>query len=83
MFSVQIGPIFLSNFNCTGNETDLMDCPHKDRLSLGNCSTGHSASVVCYMDSGLFALAHKFMERLDILHHYFVHAPRDGVVQLG
>ncbi|KAL8583915.1 hypothetical protein ACOMHN_009668 [Nucella lapillus] len=48
-----IGPYLMSGFECKGNETDLMDCPHNDRLSMGNCSSGHSAGVACYNNAGV------------------------------
>ncbi|XP_046574468.1 LOW QUALITY PROTEIN: deleted in malignant brain tumors 1 protein-like [Haliotis rubra] len=49
----QLGPYWLSSFNCTGEEKDLMDCPHLDRTNLGNCSNKHTAAVLCYNDSGI------------------------------
>lgn len=51
-FPFQVGPFLLSSFNCTGNESTLIDCPHHDRLSLGNCSTLHTAAVFCYEENG-------------------------------
>ena len=46
------GPYWLSGFNCTGNETSLLDCPFMDRTDLGNCSGNDIASVLCYNESG-------------------------------
>ena len=46
------GPYWMSSFNCTGNETSLMECPHNTRMSLGNCSNSHIAAVLCYNTSG-------------------------------
>ncbi|XP_021368435.1 deleted in malignant brain tumors 1 protein-like [Mizuhopecten yessoensis] len=47
------GPYWLSGFNCTGNEASLINCPHNTQLSLGNCTTAHIASVLCYNETGL------------------------------
>ncbi|KAL8597993.1 hypothetical protein ACOMHN_011418 [Nucella lapillus] len=47
------GPFWVSNFNCTGNETSLNQCPFKDRLHLGNCSKAYMAGAICFNDSGI------------------------------
>lgn len=47
------GPYWLSDFNCTGEEKKLLDCPHKSRMTLGDCSDSHIASVLCYDDDGI------------------------------
>ncbi|VDI52977.1 deleted in malignant brain tumors 1 protein [Mytilus galloprovincialis] len=47
------GPYWLSDFNCTGEEKALLDCPHQSRMSLGNCSDTHIASVLCFKDEGI------------------------------
>ena len=46
------GPYWLSGFNCTGNETTLLDCPFLDRTELGSCTENDIASVLCYNESG-------------------------------
>ncbi|KAK3097126.1 hypothetical protein FSP39_006614 [Pinctada imbricata] len=47
------GPFWLSGFNCTGDEDNLLNCSHNSRLELGNCSKAHIASVLCYNTSGI------------------------------
>ncbi|XP_061172170.1 deleted in malignant brain tumors 1 protein-like [Saccostrea echinata] len=46
------GPYWLSGFNCTGDESSLLECPNNTRLNLGNCSGSHIASVLCFNDTG-------------------------------
>lgn len=46
------GPYWLSGFNCTGDEASLLECPNNTRLNLGNCSSSHIASVLCFNDTG-------------------------------
>lgn len=50
---VSVGPYWLSNFNCNGTEKTLQECPHSDRLSLGNCTTQNTAGVACYDELGI------------------------------
>ena len=38
------GQIHLDDVQCTGSETDILDCPH---TTLENCHHGEDASVVC------------------------------------
>ena len=47
------GPYWLGGFQCTGNETSLLDCPHLNRTSLDNCTNYDIASVLCYNESGM------------------------------
>ena len=43
-------PYILSEFNCTGNETDILDCPHLNRDEIGKCAAKHAAGVFCFKD---------------------------------
>ena len=52
------GPYWLSGFNCTGDEPNLLNCSHNSRLNLGNCSKAHIAAVLCYNDSGMLTQVH-------------------------
>ncbi|CAL1541079.1 unnamed protein product [Lymnaea stagnalis] len=51
--AAQLGPYWMSNVTCNGNESSLSQCKFNDRLKLGNCSSAHSASVVCFRNSGV------------------------------
>ena len=46
IFDPGIGPIFLDNVDCTGNETILNDCPHNG-VGIHNCAHREDAGVVC------------------------------------
>lgn len=48
------GPYWLSDFNCTGSEKTLLECHHQSRMTLGNCSDSHIASVLCFKEEGTF-----------------------------
>ncbi len=43
-------PNLLNQFNCTGDESSLMDCTYLDRLTLGSCSGSYDAGVMCMKD---------------------------------
>ncbi|XP_052829164.1 deleted in malignant brain tumors 1 protein isoform X2 [Octopus bimaculoides] len=47
------GPYWISSVNCTGQEKALSECPFKARDSLGNCSSGLIAAVICFNHSGI------------------------------
>ena len=40
------GPIFISGFNCQGNETNLLSCPHS-LVHYYSCSHDDDAGVKC------------------------------------
>ena len=48
-----LGPFWFSSVNCTGAEDSIFDCPHDGRMNLGNCTKSHTASVLCYNESGM------------------------------
>lgn len=54
VLSQKRGPYMLGRFNCTGNETNLLDCPHSNRTNLDNCTEFDIASVLCYNESGQY-----------------------------
>jgi len=41
-----VGPIFLDNVNCRGNETNLDDCGHNG-VGVHNCIHSKDAGVIC------------------------------------
>ena len=46
IFGAGIGPIFLDNVSCRGNETNLDDCPHNG-VGEHNCRHREDAGVIC------------------------------------
>ena len=42
--------ILLDDMRCTGNETDILDCPHDPNT--GDCSHFEDAGVRCRVDGG-------------------------------
>lgn len=40
-----IGPIWLTDVNCNGNESSLLDCPHSSVTS--HCGHGQDVAVEC------------------------------------
>ena len=40
------GPILLDEVQCTGSETDLLQCPH-DGIEIHNCFHSEDAGVKC------------------------------------
>ena len=46
IFDPGIGPIFLDDVGCTGNETSLNDCPHNG-VGVHNCVHREDAGVIC------------------------------------
>ncbi|KAL4227454.1 scavenger receptor [Mactra antiquata] len=53
VLSQKRGPYLLGGFECTGIETNLMDCPHLNRTNLDNCTAYDIASVLCYNETGI------------------------------
>ena len=39
-------PFGLIDLNCTGKESDVLDCPHNGNVGY-SCSNSHDASVIC------------------------------------
>lgn len=60
------GPYWLSGFNCTGDEASLLECPNNTRLNLGNCSSSHIASVLCFNDTGESGESFLFSFQVDL-----------------
>ena len=47
IFGPGVGPIFLDNLGCRGNERNLNDCTHRGIGILGSCSHLEDAGVIC------------------------------------
>ena len=45
-FGAGVGPIFLDDVGCSGNESRLADCPHPG-IGINNCNHGEDAGVNC------------------------------------
>ena len=45
-FGQGTGDIILDDLSCTGDETRLVDCPHRG-VGLNNCGHHNDAGVVC------------------------------------
>ena len=41
-----VGPVFLDDVNCRGNETNVDDCPHRG-VGVHDCDHGEDAGVMC------------------------------------
>ena len=52
IFGAGIGPIFLDNVGCRGNETNLADCPHRG-VGVHNCRHREDAGVICPQQAGM------------------------------
>ncbi|GAB1605013.1 deleted in malignant brain tumors 1 protein-like isoform X1, partial [Argonauta hians] len=48
-----IGPYWVSSFNCTGQENSLNECPFLESASLSGCPNDTKAAVICFNDSGI------------------------------
>jgi len=46
-FGVNSGPVWLSQVNCSGNESKLSHCMHNGAGSIGNCSHANDVAVRC------------------------------------
>ena len=46
IFDRGVGPIFLDNVGCSGNETNLADCPHRG-VGVHDCHHSEDAGVIC------------------------------------
>ena len=46
IFGPGVGPIFLDEVSCRGNETNLDDCPHNG-VGVHNCRHSDDAGVIC------------------------------------
>ena len=48
-----IGPIWLTDVTCIGNESSLLDCAHNSQTS-GSCVHYEDVEVTCYNYSGRY-----------------------------
>ena len=46
IFVPGVGAIFLDDVGCRGNETNLVDCPHRG-VGVHNCHHSEDAGVIC------------------------------------
>ena len=46
-FGPGVGPIFLDQVACNGNEESLLDCPSGGLEEVGSCTHSQDAGVVC------------------------------------
>ena len=46
-FGPGVGPIFLDQVACNGNEESLLDCPSSGLEEVGSCTHAQDAGVVC------------------------------------
>ena len=58
-----VGPIFLDNVGCRGNEANLADCPHSG-VSEHNCHHSEDAGVIC----GILYVHYKVWQPLHLMH---------------
>lgn len=42
-----VGPIWLSNVDCKGGESSLVNCPHRGWGNVGSCTHGDDAGAKC------------------------------------
>lgn len=73
-FGEGLGPIVLSEVNCTGNETDLLSCPASNNAS--NCSHRMDAGVDCFNNYTVEQIDNPgWCEMLSVLTLIVIHMP--------
>ena len=46
-FGTGIGPVTISNLDCSGSENNILDCSHNKINALTYCGVGQIAGLVC------------------------------------
>ena len=46
-FGTGVGPIYLSDVQCTGMETNILNCSHGNQLGITTCDHAQDASIRC------------------------------------
>ena len=40
-------PVHILDINCTGNESNIWECPYNGTANFLNCPSSHDAEVIC------------------------------------